>query len=109
MEDTSKICIKLAAVLSKYKGVFWRSEIVDKNMTVQSLIETRLPDMSHFDSENVYALCMRTNTTLDKDKRIGFCGIEPGEKIKIVVLTEEEAEEYQPKWRPRHPGCRFAT
>ena len=115
MEDVSQVQIKLAAVLSEYKGIFWRSEQIDKNMTVQKLIESRLPDMSHFDSENVHALRMQTNTILDKEKRIGCCGIESGEKIKIIVLNKDEAEKPKPKpkpkpkWRPTHPGCKFTV
>jgi len=109
MGDNSNISIKLAAVLSVHKAVFWRTEIVNKNMTVQNLIETRLPDMSYFDSEDVYALCMRTNTILDKDKKIGYCDIYPGEKIKIVVFSKEEANKYKSKWRVTHPSCRFST
>ncbi len=109
MEDSTKISIKVAAALSENSGIFWKLQLVDKNMTVQDLIETRLPDTSYYSSENIHALRMRTNTLLDKDKRLQSCELDPEEKIKIVTLTKEEVEKYKPKWRPVHPGCRFAT
>lgn len=107
MEDPSKIRIKLAAVLSVNQGIFWKTELVDKTLTVQGLIEKRLPDMRFYDSENIYALCVRTNTLLDREKTLQSCALEADEAIKIVALQPEEAIKLKPKWRPIHPGCKL--
>ena len=104
------ISIQLASVLSEHQALFWRTQEVEKDMLVETLIQTRLPDISFYDSENVYAVNQRTGEILDKNKRLWMCGLEEGEKIKIEVLTAEEvADSKRRSWRPLHPGCKFAV
>nr|QBK91765.1 MAG: hypothetical protein LCPAC304_01030 [Pithovirus LCPAC304] len=104
------ISIQLGSALSEHKALFWRTQEVEKDMLVETLIQTRLPDMSFYDPEDVYAVNQRTNEILDKDERLWMCGLEVGDKIKIEVLTPEKvADSKRRSWRPIHPECRFAA
>ncbi len=108
--DMNTISIQLGSVLSEHQALFWRTQEVEKDMLVETLIQTRLPDMSFYDPEDVHAVNQRTNEILDKDKRLWMCGLEAGDKIKIEVLTPEEvADSKRQLWRPLHPECRFAA
>lgn len=105
---SNTITIKLASALSEHKALFWRTQAVDKDMFVEDLIKTRLPDMSYYDSEHIYAVRNRTGEILDKDNRLRFCGLEEGEEIKIMVLTSKDVEKACDRnRRPLHPDCHF--
>lgn len=100
--------IKLSCSLSENGAVFWRPETLDKEMLVENLIKSRLPDACYTDTESIYAIKEETGEILDKDSRLMFCNLKEDEKIKIVYLAAEKAENIKRRmWRPLHPNCKF--